>query len=208
MTSPVTAARLPDTEPDDARAFWAGHGIRKSYTRDQHWRGFMAGKVLAESPKRVLEFGCNVGRNLLAIQSRDRNVRLTGVDVNAVAVAYGRRTWRLDLKVGDAAWLAEQPDDAFDVIFTVSVIDHLPEPDAALEQMARVSPVLLLLEPWLGREGKVKREVIEKTSPYSYSWNLPKRLGALGLELGELEPYPLGDWGLGPYYRLHTARRP
>jgi SAM-dependent methyltransferase len=197
---------LPDSEPDDARAFWAGHGIRKSYTRDQHWRGFMAGKVLAHSPRTVVEFGCNVGRNLLAIQVRDAKVKLLGIDVNAEAVAYGRRRWRLPLVVGDERTLARYPDDAFDVLFTVSVVDHVAEPDPLLAEMARVAKVLLLLEPWLKREGKVSREKIPQTSPYSYSWNLPKRLDALGRSV-ETEPYPLTDWGLGPFYRLHTSIR-
>lgn len=197
---------LPVTEPDDARMFWATHGIRKSYTQDQHWRGYMAGKVLAFDPARVVEFGCNVGRNLLAIRDRAPSVGLLGIDVNAQAVAYGRKTWKLPLVVGDERAFAAQPDDAFDVLFTVSVVDHIAEPDPLLAQMARVAKVLLLLEPWLDYEGKVPRTRIKQTSPYSYSWDLPKRLGALGLTV-EVEPYPLTDWGMGPDYRLHTAVR-
>lgn len=205
MSHPVTAAKLPPSEPEDARAFWAKHGIGKSYTVDQHWRGYMAGKVLAERPHRVLEFGTNVGRNLLTIRTQSPRIGLVGVDVNADAIAYGRRHWRLDLHVGGLEWLAKQQDDAFDVVFTVSVIDHIPDPDPVLQQLLRLAPTLLLLEPWLGREGKVKREIVPRTSPYSYSWNLPKRLKNVSIEM---EPYPLSDWGLGPWYRLHTVRRP
>jgi hypothetical protein len=100
--------------------------------------------------------------------------------------------------------LARYPDEAFDVLFTVSVVDHVADPDPLLAEMARVAKVLLLLEPWLKREGKVSREKIPQTSPYSYSWNLPKRLVPLHVET---EPYPLTDWGLGPFYRLHTVRK-
>jgi SAM-dependent methyltransferase len=195
-----------DAEADEARLFWANHGVRKSYTQDQHWRGFMAGRVLATKPRRVVEFGCNVGRNLLAIREVNPLVDMLGVDLNAEAVAYGRKKWNLPLIVGDDRWLAAEPDDAFDVLFTVSVVDHLAEPDAMLRDAARVAKTLLLLEPWLGREGKVRTDVIRQTSPYSYSWNLPKRLRALGLSV-TTEPYPLTDWGMGPQYRLHVAVR-
>jgi SAM-dependent methyltransferase len=197
---------LPDSESDDARAFWAGHGIRKSYTQDQHWRGFMAERILATNPRRVIEFGCNVGRNLLAIRQRAPQVQIVGVDVNADAVAYGRKRWKLPLQIADERWLSSQPDDAFDVLFTVSVVDHLAEPDPMLADAARIARTLLLLEPWLGREGKVRTDVIRQTSPYSYSWNLPKRLKALGLSV-EVQDYPLTTWGMGPEYRLYSAQR-
>lgn len=197
---------LPDSEADDARRFWSKHGVRKSYTSDQHWRGFMAGRILATEPDSVVEFGCNVGRNLLAIRERAPAVDLLGIDVNAEAVAFGRRKWKLPLLVGDERVLATYPDDAFDVLFTVSVVDHLADPDPMLATAARVAKRLFLLEPWLGREGKVRTDVIKQTSPFSYSWNLPKRLRSLGLKV-EVEDYPLTDWGMGPRYRLHATTR-
>ena len=69
---------------------------------------------------------------------------------------------------------------AFDICFTVSVLDHMPEPAAALRELARMSgKALYLLEPWLGSEGRVVRNYNERlereidTTPYSYSWDYP-----------------------------------
>ena len=69
-------------------------------------------------------------------------------------------------------------DGAFDVAFTVSVLDHLPHPEVALKELARISRIAVyLLEPWLGDEGKVVRNYNRalsrdiETTPYSYSWD-------------------------------------
>ena len=69
MSHPVTAAKLPPSERDDASAFWSGHGIRRSYTRDQHWRGFMARKVLAGEIKEGQTAVVEAGRDGLAIRA-------------------------------------------------------------------------------------------------------------------------------------------
>lgn len=207
----IPAGQLPPSEPDDAARYWADRKLRRTYTRHAPYRSFMAERVLAERPGRVLEFGANAGRNLVAIRDAAASKRrkppvLKGVDVNAEAVAYGVANYGLDLEVVDEAWLGEQPDDAWDVAFTVSVIDHLPKPNPVLRELARVATVLLLLEPWLGKEGKVRQEDVSGTSPYSYSWNYPRRLKALGLGVSS-EPYALNDdpRTLGPHYVLYRA---
>lgn len=193
----------------DPKAFWRDRRILSFYKQDQPYRSAIAEKVVAEKPGRVLEFGSNVGRNLMAIRALDRSIRLHGVDVNPQVVRYGRERWRLDLHVGDEAWLASQAHDAFDVAFTVSVIDHIPDPDPVMAELCRVAPTVLLCEPWMGREGDVREDGFTPNSD-TWSWDIPVRLRAAGLKVSTRK-FPLSDDGFGGglagIYRLYTVRR-
>jgi SAM-dependent methyltransferase len=193
----------------DPKPFWRDRRVLNFYKQDQPYRTPIAEKVLAEKPSTVLEFGCNVGRNLIAIRTLDKSVRLKGVDVAPAAVRYGRLHWNLDLTEADEAWLAKQPDDAFDVAFTVSVLDHIPDPDPVMVQLARIAPVLLLCEPWMGREGDVVEEGYKPNSA-TWSWDIPARLRAMGMKV-TTRKFPLSDDGFGGglagIYRLYRVTR-
>jgi SAM-dependent methyltransferase len=205
----MPAEELTDLEAKDAKNYWSSLPVPGFYKQPQtHWSEFMADQVLRLKPRSVLEFGCNVGRNLLAIRERAPTLILRGVDINAEAVAFGRQERGLDLLHGDETFLPAQPNDSFDVIFTVSVIDHLPNPKPVLTEMVRVARLgVLLLEPSLGAEGKVletlspQNEGLTKATPYSYSWDYAKLVTGLPVEFSK-EHYPLSGTSLGAYYWL------
>lgn len=190
---------------NEARAasrYWAGRKVG-AFSRPRAWSGLLADRILAEHPRHVLEFGCNVGRHLAAIRTRDPSVELRGIDINARAVAVGRASG-LALTVGDERSLARFRDGEFDVAFTSSVIDHIPEPTLALMQLDRVARVLILLEPWLGYEGKVEWvRPGERANPFLYSWDYAARLPG---RVVTSDPMPIRPEGAGPWYRLHVAR--
>jgi len=169
--------------------------------------------VLELEPASVLEFGCNYGRNLVAIRERDPGVRVLGIDVNAAAVARGRRHHGLPLRIGDERVLRELRGSKFDVAFTVSVLDHVPDPEPILQDLLRIAAkAVLLLEPWLGVEGKIVRDVDgtgtpRETDPYCYSWDYARMLEryAPAHEVS-IEPYDLGGPMWSAHYALFTAR--
>src|SRR5580765_4557008 len=144
---------LADSEVKDAKTYWSSLAVPDFYKKTQaHWADFMTDQVLSLRPRSVLEFGCNVGRNLFALRERATGLILKGVDINAEAVAFGRQERGLDLSQADETFLQAQATDAFDVIFTVSVIDHVPNPKPVLTEMVRVARLgVLLLEPSLGK---------------------------------------------------------
>ncbi len=181
-----------------ASEWWAQRKLMAFYQQDQPWTPALVDAILEREPRRVLEFGCNVGRNLRAIRDRAPGVELVGIDVNAEAVAWGRRKWRLDLRHGDERRI--EPD-AYDLAFTVSVLDHIPDPEAAIAALAASAPSLVLVEPWLGSEGAVKAH-----NPYTYSWDYASRLRALGMGV-TTRRFPLSDQSIGPEYRMFRARR-
>jgi len=176
---------------------------------ETHWSKFMADQIIRLKPQSVLEFGCNVGRNLLALRDSAPGLRLQGIDINPEAVEFGRTERGLNLAQGDETFFTEQPADAFDVIFTVSVLDHLPNPLPVLREMMRVARLgVLLLEPNLGAEGKVLQCFNSQTqdspeaTPYSYSWDYPRLCEGLNVTFSK-QHYPLSGTKLGPYYWLY-----
>ena len=183
----------------EAREWWANRKLMRYYQEAQPWTPDLVAAILEGHPKRVVELGCNVGRNLRAIANEDPGVQLVGVDVNAEAVAWGRRKWGLDLRLGDDSLL--EPD-AYDVAFTVSVLDHMPDPARALTALAAAAPRLLLLEPWIGVEGPAKSR-----NPYTWSWDYATRLRGMGWRVTSRK-FPIGPDYLGPDYRLYRATRP
>ena len=205
---------LVPNEADQAKDYWADIGVRDFYAKEQPWADFMAMRTLAFSPQSVFEFGCNIGRNLMSLTKSAPDISVSGLDINRDAIRIGAQQG-LRLAVGDEDNLKTYPDRAFDVVFTVSVLDHLPNPAPVLKSLCRIAgQAVLLLEPWLGEEGKVVRnrdrnsgEMID-TTPYSYSWNYPRLRSQVAPEWGmTTEPFRL-ESNLGRYYELYTLERP
>jgi ubiquinone/menaquinone biosynthesis C-methylase UbiE len=216
-TAPETNTIVPlinfaSNEIQQAKSYWSAIDFHP-YTNEAPWSTFVAAKVVEYTPHDVFEFGCNAGKNLLAIKQIAPHVRCHGIDVNSSAIAHAIKQ-QLSVAVADETILSVMPDQCFDVCYTVSVMDHLPNPGSTLAELGRLSKrALLLLEPWLGEEGKVlknysltKRRVID-TTPYSYSWDY-ERLGRSFLPGWHcaVEPFQL-ESNLGRYYSLYSFVR-
>lgn len=188
-------------EAEEAARYWAGRKLG-AFTHEREWSEKIARAVLSYEPQNVLEFGCNVGRHMEAIQRSARDVSVLGIDISLPAVEEARRRGRTVL-LGDAITLAILPAD-YDVAYTVSVLDHIPDPQDALVQLDRIARVLILVEPWLGYEGRVARVGAAKANPFLYSWDYPKRLPD---RRWSVNPFPLHGDGAGPFYQMHVGER-
>lgn len=202
-------SRFSDDEGAAAKAYWSHLETLDFYTAPTHWSHDIADRVLSYRPKRVLEFGCNAGRNLQAIDERAGSVELVGLDINEDAVAHGVELFGLDLRVADESGLEVFENNSFDVSFTISVLDHLPHPQVALTELIRVSRLaVILLEPELGVEGRVvanrhpEEEEATPATPYSYSWDYEPMIRAVAPEASlTIHPHPLRGTRWGPFYR-------
>lgn len=90
-----------------------------------------------------LDHGCGAGgllkylRHVRNVDWRGRSARLalTGHDVGS----YAERLQVHDgFRIVDAAGLARLPDGSFDIISCIEVVEHLPDPAATLERLARL----------------------------------------------------------------------
>ncbi|MEA2296426.1 MAG: hypothetical protein QOE86_4065, partial [Solirubrobacteraceae bacterium] len=83
-------------------------------------------------PPRLLDLGCWVG--FLLAEARERGWEVTGVEPSTFAAAYARDRLGLPVQHADL-FTADLPDGDFDVVVLGDVIEHLPDPAAALERI-------------------------------------------------------------------------
>jgi len=92
---------------------------------------------------RVLEAGCGVGAQTVALARRSPEANITSVDLSEESLeaarervrAEGHRNVRLDrVDIFDLPY----PEASFDHVFVCFVLEHLPEPEQALAALLRV----------------------------------------------------------------------
>src|SRR6202045_717590 len=162
---------------------------------------------------RVLEVGVGTGISLPQYAS---NLRVFGTDISEAMLRKAKaRVADLGLKnveglaVMDAEKL-EFPDDSFDVVMAQYVVTAVPNPEAALDEFARVLRVggELIILTRVGADAGLRRFIEQRLQPVvrplgfrtaEFAWSRYAQwlAGAHGMELGErrLVP-PLGHFSL------------
>jgi SAM-dependent methyltransferase len=91
------------------------------------------------APLRWLDFGCGAGGFLKFLRARatvgGRPVELTGHDVGSYADLLKKKD---GFRILDLDEITREPGNTFDVISMIEVVEHLPDPVAALTQVARL----------------------------------------------------------------------
>jgi SAM-dependent methyltransferase len=82
----------------------------------------------------ILDAGCGSGRTM---QELARYGRVVGVDASETALRTARERGRANVRLGGIEALPF-PDDAFDLITCLDVLEHLPDDRAALAELRRV----------------------------------------------------------------------
>jgi pseudaminic acid biosynthesis-associated methylase len=141
-----------DSAPDEARRLeqlWGG-GFGDDYvdrnTTFDHRRPFWDGLLTAVPCRRVLEVGCNVGGNLQWVAEHVPPGGVWGIDVNRKALSLlAERVPDANAVSGPARDLPFR-DGWFDLVFTMGVLIHQPEPTLPLvmAEMVRCSKRWLL----------------------------------------------------------------
>jgi len=89
------------------------------------------------APRRILEIGVGEGEVMRRVRERFPGVPLVGLDLPDQALADHWRNEQLPCMFGDATRLPFA-DDAFDLVLAIEVLEHVPGPTAALDELARV----------------------------------------------------------------------
>jgi SAM-dependent methyltransferase len=93
----------------------------------------------------VLEVGCGPGYSGLRIVDFHPAAQLVCSDVEIALVREAKRRNQRARFLNESAYALAHPDDSFDLVFCLEVLEHLEEPDRALAELARVArgPVIL-----------------------------------------------------------------
>jgi SAM-dependent methyltransferase len=103
-------------------------------------RGFMATldtMLDGLAPTRVLEIGVGEGHVMKRVRERFPGVPLVGLDLPDEALSDEWQENGLPCMFGDATRLPF-PDGAFDLVLAIEVLEHVPRPESALAELARV----------------------------------------------------------------------
>ncbi len=111
-------------------------------------------EMLAESePATVLDAGCGEGFALDFLTDRHPDVRFTGMDLSKEAIAYAEAHFgeKATFRTGSIYKLPFS-DNSFDTVLCSEVLEHLDEPDRAVEELKRVARrhvlITVPLEPY------------------------------------------------------------
>lgn len=95
--------------------------------------------------KRILDVGCGEGFTLERFHKEHIGKTLEGIDFFTTAVKLGEKQFPyLTLREGSIYDLPYK-DNAFDFVLCTEVLEHLKEPEKALEELRRVTSKYLLL---------------------------------------------------------------
>jgi len=126
----------------------------------------MLDAVGADKSWRILEVGCNCGRNIkFLLQAGYENVE--GVEINPEAVEV---SWEeiphvaRRIQVADAqSFLAMKPPNSYDLIYTQSILMHVPpEDDYLFKQMSRVASKMLFVSEVEIQVGNLRRHKYDR----------------------------------------------
>jgi ubiquinone/menaquinone biosynthesis C-methylase UbiE len=121
------------------------HGHHESVLRSHKWRtvdnsaAYLAPHLTTGIS--VLDVGCGPGTITADIGRRVAPGRVLGIDASAKVIEEARRDAaggsNVEFSVGDLCALPID-DDTFDIVHAHQVLQHLPDPVAALREMKRV----------------------------------------------------------------------
>jgi SAM-dependent methyltransferase len=133
---------------------------------------------LVDTNARILEVGCNVGRNLNHLNKMGFK-NLAGIEINPHAVERLRQSYPnlkdVPVHVGTAeSVLPGIGDNEFDVVFTMAVLEHIhPDSVHVYGHIARIAKKhVLAIEP---------RVEVNNTSHRQHPWDVPKEYAKHGL---------------------------
>ena len=212
----VSRDMFPTSEKTSATKPWEKKDYTGNvfYNASQHWSEMIARHVKASKAKSVFEYGCSVGRNLLAIKELCPDVEVSGCDVSPSAVAYAREKDLNVILAGPDFPETLTRNSRYDMVLTVSLLDHVPDPERYLEVFSRISSKeIMLLEIRLPAEGRIGRYLNQLTGMISepetptYSWHYEKMLRKLKkIKSCGMTDYSLEGVASGPHYKLFIAK--
>lgn len=97
------------------------------------------------TPDAILDVGCGEGFTLSKLKEAGLGRRLEGIEYLDTAIALGKKE-RPDIAIKKGSiYKLPYKDNTFDLVLCTEVLEHLEEPEKALEELVRVSKKHVLL---------------------------------------------------------------
>ena len=97
--------------------------------------------LLPARARRVLEVGCGAGATLRWLRDSGRAAHTTGIELSAEAAAVARTRVDTLLEGPLERWMPELPQEGFDLVLALDVLEHLVDPwDAARRLQGLLKP--------------------------------------------------------------------
>lgn len=190
---------------DQALEFW------KTIEMDEQYYGVAQPqmKIIAEAldslihisapPIKICEFGCGMGRNLDYLRRTYSGLEPVGIDCNTRSLEIGRTKYGLDLREGSL----DQLTDLYHVIFTVSVLAHIPNPITYLWRFLEHGKMVVLLEPVIYPFGPI---IGDNVIAHSYAHDYVGLFKACGLKEWTNNDTPLSETGILANYKTFVLK--
>lgn len=148
-------------------------------------------------PERILEVGIGEGEVAQRVRERWPGVPYVGIDLPDDELGGAWNEAGLTGGFSDIAHLPF-PNDAFDLVLAIEVLEHVPDPTAALTEVARVARGALVLS--------VPREPVWRAANMARG----KYLGDLGNTPGHVNHWSARGFArlVGQHFSVDRVRRP
>jgi ubiquinone/menaquinone biosynthesis C-methylase UbiE len=192
--------------------------IRKRWCERNHDRYFfLRDKITRLRPDSVLEIGSSCGNILVLLSQTMPNAKMTGIDLNPVAVESGNRwlkeeqVYNVTLEAGSAEGLSRFSDKSFDVVFSSAALMYVKPRDIerVMINMVRISKkAVILLE--MHSDG-IKKYLGEFYSPNNWKRDYRRILSEMGISNDRIltETVPAKLWlptgGGATYIEVRTG---
>jgi SAM-dependent methyltransferase len=185
-----------------------GDYARQNPTRKLEWYVDQAVPWIDAEPIRHLDVGCGLGA-FAAHTARSPRFVTYGTDISPFAIARAQQVAPSATLAVASAETRLWPDDSFDLVSALDVLEHLPEPGAALEAAhAMLAPdgILLAVMPvYDGLSGPIIRR-LDSDPTHLHKWGRGDWLDLIGKHFEVLNW--LGAFRLllprGPYLHFPT----
>jgi SAM-dependent methyltransferase len=112
----------------------------------------------------VLDVGCGLGELLWVL--KNKSYKIEGCDADEVCIERAKKIIK-EVKYGDAQKLTEEyPSNSFDLVTCLHVLEHLPSPYEALNEMKKVTKKYVLLAV-----PNARYITFEERETHLFSWN-------------------------------------
>ena len=147
---------------------------------------YLTGLIMAENPVHVFEFGCGSGKNLWLLDKG--TISTCGMDISVMNVLNALLKFNQKFVIcGDETYLRNIVN--FDIVFTCSVLDHIPVIDGIIQELKRIANKKVFLAEANGERedyyyshdysffgfSKLEKEFISEDGFTYYIWEWEKK---------------------------------